>query len=131
MDDSVPDSTTGMKVVPIIGVAFRVTEVLLYASIYIKIATHDKTMLSSMVISQDVYRQRQNKNSFTLTSQAIFFAAESLFLLHHVVLNILDLTTGVPKDISLILRIPQFAFLGLLKILTTKDLRQTVLPRWH
>ena len=128
MNESVPETTIGMKVVPVVGIAFRVTEVLLYASIYIKIANHNKTMMSSLVISQDVYNQRQNKNSFTLTSQVVFFRAESLFLLHLVALNFLDLASEVSKEISFILRVAQFAFLSFLKVMATKDLRQTIIP---
>ena len=128
MNESVPETTIGMKVVPVVGIAFRVTEVLLYASIYIKIANHNKTMMSSLVISQDVYNQRQNKNSFTLTSQVVFFCAESLFLLHLVALNFLDLASEVSKEISFILRVTQFAFLSFLKVMATKDLRQTIIP---
>ena len=128
MNGNVPETTTGMRVVPVIGVAFRVAEVLLYASIYQKISNHDKTMMSTLVISQDVYKQRQNKNSFTLMSQMIFFWAENLVLLHHVALNLLGLASEDSREIRLILRIFQFAFLGILKIMTVKDLRQTIIP---
>ena len=114
-----------MKLVPFIGVVLQLTEVLLYLLIYLDIAGHDKAMFSSSVISRDAFDKRQSKNSFTLASQVVCFAAESLFTFHHIVLNALG-ENFASKEISFLLRIPQFTFLTLVKFATSRDLRETI-----
>ncbi len=114
-----------MKIVPLIGTVIQFTEVLFYILIYADISGHDKTMLNSSIISRDVYNKRQSKNSFTLKSQIVCFIAESLFTFHVIFLNALGTQLSM-KEISFILRVPQFAFLTAVKISTSNEILQTI-----
>ena len=58
-----------MKVFPSLGVLFQVFELLCYIFIYSFLHRHDLYMIESSVISTEVFKKRQNRNSLTLGGQ--------------------------------------------------------------
>jgi hypothetical protein len=128
VNEKIPEVSDAMKIAPIVGTIIHLTEILFYILIHADISGHDKTMLNSSVISREVYNKRQSKNSFTLTSQIVCFIADSLFTFHLIFLYALGTKLSM-KEISFILRVPQFAFLTTVKIATSNEMRQTIFDR--
>jgi len=125
VDEKIPEVSDAMKIAPIVGTIIHLTEILFYILIHADISGHDKTMLNSSVISREVYNKRQSKNSFTLTSQIVCFIADSLFTFHLIFLHALGTKLSM-KEISFILRVPQFAFVTVVKICTSNEIQQTI-----
>ena len=129
MNESVPETTIGMKVVPVVGIAFRVTEVLLYASIYIKIANHNKTMMSSLVISQDVYKSRTRVHFISLYAQVLGFFTEIVYFLIAAIVKFVGHKLSIRNilDYSNSLKMVEYFVTSTINIFATPDLRKALL----
>ena len=111
-----------MQLAPIIGSLLQMTEFTCYLIIYIYLYKHDHNMAQNSVISFDIYKSRQKRNSFTLSCQVACFLMEGLFLFHLLFLNAFGYGFS-SKETSFALRVPQFALQTILQILTSRDIR--------
>ena len=123
---SLPEFSTGMLIVPQIGMFNQIVEVMMYIVIYKEIFGHDKYMFNSSVITKENYIKRKQKNSFTLAAQVLLFIGEGLFTFAIVVINAIrtDLSS---KELTVIYRVQQFAFMTLLKIGCSQEIRQSII----
>jgi hypothetical protein len=73
------DNNILMKVLPFFGLLIQVIEMMLYTIMYFDIITHNQLMVGESVISKEVYKSRQQHNSFTLGSQVAWYAKKFLY----------------------------------------------------
>ena len=115
-----------MQLTPVVGTFLQMTEFTCYIIIYIYIYKHDHSMATNSVISFDIFKSRQKRNSFTLSCQVACFLMEELFLGHLLILNAFGYGFS-SKEISFSLRVPQFALQTVLQILTSRDIREKLI----
>ncbi len=120
--DQIEEITIIMQLTPVLGSFLQITEFICYLTIYIYIYKHNHSMAKNSVISFDIYKSRQKRNTFTLSGQVACFLMEELFLVHLLVLNAFGYGFS-SKEISFAMRVPQFALQTILQISTSRDIR--------
>lgn len=120
----IPEFSVGMLIVPQIGILTQILEITFYIIIYKELSSHDKTMFNSSVITKDIYVKRKKRNLFGFASQVLFFIAEGFFTLQIVFVNAMSQKLS-SKEYIVMMRIPQFAFLTILKIGCSHEIRKS------
>ena len=71
--NKIEENSFYMKLIPLIGVITLLIQLLFYILIYSTIFTHDQLMVGEAIISKEVYKTRQQHNSFTLGTQIAWY----------------------------------------------------------
>ena len=125
----VVQETIGMKLIGPVLLMMQIFELICYIYLFGYIARHDKKMKEEKIISIDLFKERKQRNVFSLNAQIFGCALEILYQI--VVLIIRFMGTKFFPNYSDLIRsyinfffITQFATTSTLQILVSPDLRK-------
>ena len=126
--------TIGMKLFQPILVAFQLTELACYIFLFTKIAKHDKEMKENKIISFETFRERKQRNLFSLNAQIFGCVTEIAYQLIIFIIRLLGSKLFPHNSDSVrnyidIFFITQFPITSTLQILVTPNLRKKFLAR--
>ena len=125
-------SSLMMRVIVAFDLVFILSEMSFYVVIYRFIFNHNRTMLTTSIISVETFKHRQRLSVFSVTVHFYCFIVKIIFM---TVVNLALMLRGKYSTIQVLemancLRIIQFAILSVVQVSSTNEMRREFMEKF-